>query len=95
MIRLIGSEGNRNAFGARVKVVSGDLAQIDECRSGGSYISQNDTRLHFGLEQRTQVDRITVHWPGGKVENVTGVPTNRFVTITQGRGITEIRRAKK
>jgi enediyne biosynthesis protein E4 len=95
MIRLIGSEGNRNAIGARVKVVSGDLAQIDECRSGGSYISQNDTRLHFGLEGRTNIDRITVHWPGGKIETIIGVPANRFMTIKQGRGITEIRRGNR
>ena len=47
----VGRKSNRDGFGARVKVVSGDLTQMDEVRSGGSYLSQNDLRLHFGLEQ--------------------------------------------
>jgi hypothetical protein len=55
-IDLSGKRSNRSAFGARVKVTSGDLVQIAGRRSGGSYISQNDTRLHFGLENRTKVD---------------------------------------
>ncbi|HEY3132830.1 MAG TPA: CRTAC1 family protein [Acidobacteriota bacterium] len=89
IIRLQGTNSNRDAFGARVKVISGDLVQKDECRSGGSYISQNDTRLHFGLERRAKVDSIEVRWPGpaGKSEKVTDIPANSFVTIKEGKGI--------
>ena len=63
MIDLIGRKTNRSAFGARVKVVAGDLIQIDERRSGGSYLSQNDTRLHFGLGRREKADRIEYAGP--------------------------------
>src|SRR5436853_459895 len=55
LIRTIGEKSNRDGIAAKVKVVSGDLTQIDEVRSGGSYISQNDMRLHFGLEKRTKI----------------------------------------
>ena len=80
VIDLVGRKSNRSAFGARVKVVAGDLTQIDERRSGGSYLSQNDTRLHFGLEKRQKVDRVEVRWPDGAVETLTDVEANRFIT---------------
>src|SRR5688500_10870575 len=69
-----------------LKVVAGDLTQIDEVRSGDSYISQSDQRLHFGLEQRTKVDLIQVRWPSGNIDKVTGVGVNRVVTIKEGQG---------
>jgi hypothetical protein len=69
-----------------VKVVSGDLTQVDEVRSGDSYISQSDMRLHFGLEKRTKVDVIEVRWPSGTVDKITGVGVNRIVTIKEGQG---------
>ena len=81
---LIGRKSNRSAFGARVKVVAGDLTQIDERRSGGSYLSQNDTRLHFGLGRRQKADRVEVRWPDGAVETLTDVAANRFITVTEG-----------
>ena len=86
LIKLIGVKSNRSGIGARVKVIAGDLSQIDEVRSGDSYISQSDQRLHFGLEQRTKVDTIQVRWPGGAVDKVTGVGVNRIVTIKEGQG---------
>jgi hypothetical protein len=84
VIDLVGRKSNRSALGARVKVVAGDLTQVDERRSGGSYLSQNDTRLHFGLEKRQKADTIEVRWPGGAVETLTDVAANRFITITEG-----------
>jgi hypothetical protein len=84
VIDLVGRKSNRSAFGARVTVTSGDLVQVDERRSGGSYLSQNDVRLHFGLEKRQKVDRIEVRWPNGAIETLTGVEANRFITITEG-----------
>jgi hypothetical protein len=86
-VRLVGSRKNRLALGARVRVVAGDLAQIAEVRSGGSYISQSDFRLHFGLEKRTRVDLIEVHWPGGGVEKIENVAANQFVVIQEGKGL--------
>jgi enediyne biosynthesis protein E4 len=87
LVKLVGTKSNRGAVGARVKVVAGDLVQADEVRSGDSYLSQSDTRLHFGLEKRAKVDLIEVRWPGGAVERVTGVAANKILTITEGRGL--------
>jgi hypothetical protein len=67
-----------------VKVISDDLVQVAERRSGGSYISQNDTRLHFGLEKRTKIDAVEIRWPSGAVEKLTNVPVNSFINIEEG-----------
>ncbi|MGH9936068.1 MAG: CRTAC1 family protein, partial [Blastocatellia bacterium] len=89
VVNLIGSKSNRSAFGARVKVTAGDLAQVAERRSGGSYISQNDTRLHFGLEKRTKVDAVEVRWPNGTTEKFTNIPINTFISIKEGVGLNQ------
>jgi enediyne biosynthesis protein E4 len=86
MIKLVGVKSNRNGIGARVTIVSGDLAQTDEVRSGDSYISQSDFRLHFGLEKRNKLDTIQVRWPSGVVDKISGVAVNRVVTIKEGQG---------
>jgi enediyne biosynthesis protein E4 len=78
---------NRDALGTRVKVVAGDLVQWGEVRSGGSYISSSDLRLHYGLGTKTKVDLIEIHWPDGKTETVRDVAADRFVVVQQGRGI--------
>lgn len=89
LVKTIGTKSNRNGIGARVKVVSGDLVQLDEVRSGGSYISQNDLRLHFGLEKRAKVDLIQVRWPSGSVDTLTNVSVNKIVTVKEGKGLVE------
>jgi hypothetical protein len=89
LIKTLGVKSNRDGIGARVKVVSGGLRQLDEVRSGGSYLSQNDFRLHFGLEKRTTVDLIEVRWPSGVVDIVSGVRANQIVTIQEGKGLIE------
>src|SRR5262249_57228728 len=62
-IKLIGTQCNRTAIGARVRVVTGNHSQIDEVRSGGSVMSQSDLRLHFGLGKSQVVDLLEVRWP--------------------------------
>ncbi len=79
LVKTIGVKSNRDGIGTRVKVVSGDLIQVDEVRSGGSY----------GLEKRTAVDLIEVRWPSGVVDTVTGVRANRVMTIKEGKGLIE------
>jgi hypothetical protein len=105
-IRTIGVTSNRTGIGARIKVTSravGDKAarvQIDEVRSGGGYISQNDLRIHFGLGKAEKVESIEVRWPSGQVDTVRDVAANRLVYIKEGAGIirtvdaNELRRAK-
>jgi hypothetical protein len=83
-LELIGGKSNRDAYGARVKVIAGELAQIGEKRSGGSYLSQNDARLHFGLERRTKVDAIEARWPSGATQKFTNLPVNSFIRIKEG-----------
>jgi hypothetical protein len=87
LIKTIGVKSNRDGIGARVSVVSGDLKQVEEIYSGGSYISQNDLRLHFGLEKRTKIDLIEVRWPSGTVDKITGVSANKILTIKEGQGL--------
>lgn len=86
LIKTVGVKSNRSGIGARVKVVSGDLTQTDEVRSGDSYISQSDMRLHFGLEKLTKVDLIEVRWPSGTVDKISGAGVNRIITIKEGQG---------
>ena len=83
-IDLAGTTSNRSALGARVTVTSADLRQTEERRSGGSYLSQSDTRLHVGLERRTTVPAIRVRWPSGVTQEFSNVPANAFITITEG-----------
>jgi enediyne biosynthesis protein E4 len=86
-IKTVGIGANRDALGARVKVVSGDLVQRDEVRSGGSYLSSSDLRLHYGHGRRSSAELVEVHWPEGRVESVKNVAANQFVTIQEGTGI--------
>lgn len=82
-LALTGTRSNRGAIGARVKITAGGRAQVDEVRSGGSYISQNDFRLHFGLGSTKQVEKVEVWWPGGARDEWTGLEANRVHRLTQ------------
>lgn len=73
-------------MGAKVKVVSGDLSQIDEVHSGRGYQSHYGMRLHFGLGRRDRVDRIEVRWIGGGVDVLEHVAVDQLLTITEGEG---------
>ena len=64
---------------------------VQEVRSGSSFLSQNDLRLHFGLASSRRVDRIEIDWPGSSKEVISGIETNQFITITQSLGITGAR----
>ncbi|MDT7687553.1 MAG: enediyne biosynthesis protein [Acidobacteriota bacterium] len=89
IVKTVGTKSNRDGIGARVRVVSGDLTQVDEVRSGGSYVSQNDLRLHFGLEKRTKIDLIEVRWPSGVIDKVTSALANKILIIKEGQGLVE------
>jgi enediyne biosynthesis protein E4 len=84
-IKLLGLGRNRFALGARVKVTAGDVVQKAELRSGASYLSQNDLRLHFGLGARKVVDVIEVIWPGdGGMTRLENVDANQELEIARG-----------
>jgi enediyne biosynthesis protein E4 len=84
---LAGTKSNRLALNARVKAVAGDLVQMDEVRSGGSYLSQNDLRIHFGLGSHDRVDRVEILWPSGKTETLNNLSADRFYAVKEGEGI--------
>ena len=86
--QLIGTKSNKSGIGARVRVTAGDLVQFDEVRGGGSYLSQNDPRLHFGLEQHATMDRVEVTWSSGKTDVIAALPADFIYTITEGAGVT-------
>jgi len=80
---LEGTKSNRLALNARVKAIAGDLVQTGEVLSGGSYLSQNDLRLHFGLGSKDHVDRVEILWPDGKMEVRSNLAADRFYTIKE------------
>ena len=83
-IHLKGTKTNRDGVGARVKVVAGNLTQIDEVHRGRGYQSHYGTRLHFGLGRRRRIDRIEVRWIGGGVDVLKNVRVDKLLTITEG-----------
>lgn len=84
---LNATEGSPLAIGAQVKVTTGKVTQIDEVRSGESYISQNSLRLHFGLGSSTKVDKVEVIWPSGKSEVIGKLDADRIYAVSQGKGV--------
>jgi hypothetical protein len=67
-----------------LKCVTGDHVQIDEVRSGGSFISQNDLRIHFGLGAAEKVDRIEVQWPSGHLDVLRNLSVDQSIRIWEG-----------
>ena len=92
-IKALGVKSNRSGIGARVTCVttvpgeSKPHRQIDEVRSGGSYFSQSDLRVHFGLGKAGKVDLLEIHWPSGQVDTMKDVPVNVLVTVKEGSGV--------
>ena len=92
-IRAIGAKSNRSGIGARVTCVThlpGETKphrQIDEVRSGGSYISQNDLRIHFGLGKVDKVEVLEIRWPSGHVDTLKDVKANQLIFVKEGEGI--------
>jgi hypothetical protein len=86
LVKLLGTTTNRAAIGSRVVVTANNRRQVQEVRSGGSFCSQNDLRLHFGLGTAKEA-RVEVRWLGGAEEVLEHVPANRLIVIQEGKGI--------
>ena len=84
---LAGTKSNRLAIGARVKLSAGGMTQTDQIRSGGSYLSQSDLRVHFGLGKATTIDSVEIRWPSGAVDVVRNLAANKFYSVLEGKGI--------
>lgn len=83
MLKLVGTESNRDGVGARVRLHAGSWSQVAQRTSASSYLSQNDPRLHFGLGDRESVDRIEIVWPSGTLQVLENVRAREVHTVTE------------
>jgi hypothetical protein len=91
---LTGTKSNRLALNARITIVAGGMTQTDEVHSGGSYLSQNDLRIHFGLANATKIDKVEIHWPSGRSETLTNLAVDQYYTVIEAQGIVPPERAR-
>jgi hypothetical protein len=89
LFKLAGTKSNRMAIGARVTVKSGSFTQFSEVRAGGSYISSNDPRLHFGLGPDIKMTEVEIRWPSGGIEVLHDLAADYIYTMVEGQGVKE------
>ena len=82
-IQLKGTKSNRDGIGARLGITAGGRKQIAERVAGSGYLSQDDGRLHFGLGGATKVDKLTVHWPSGREQELENLAVDRILTVEE------------
>jgi hypothetical protein len=85
--KTVGIHSNRDGIGAKITVQTGKRALVDEVRSGSSYISQNDLRVHFGLGSAVKIDAVQVRWPSGLAEHFDNLSVDEIHTLKEGSGI--------
>lgn len=90
-----GKRSNRDGIGSKITVKLGKRSLVDEVRSGSSYISQNDLRVHFGLGQATKIDAVEVRWPSGLAEHFDNLSVDSFHTLKEGSGVAAAPPSKK
>ncbi len=88
-IQLIGTQTNASGIGTKIILKAGDLSLYKEVRSGASYLSQSDLRVHFGLEKRTEIDTLEIHWQSGHIERFSNLKSNQILRIKEGHGIVD------
>jgi hypothetical protein len=85
-IKTVGTRSNRDGIGAKIRVKVGHRILVDEVRSGSSYDSNNDMRVHFGLGAATKLDWLEVRWPNGLSERFADVRLDAVNTLKEGSG---------
>jgi hypothetical protein len=85
-VRTVGTKSNRDGIGARVSVKTANRLLVDEVRSGSSYISNSDMRVHFGLGVATKIDWIEIRWPSRLVEKFADLGVDAIHTLKEGTG---------
>jgi hypothetical protein len=93
--KTVGTRSNRDGIGAKLTVKAGKRTLVDEVRSGSSYISQNDLRVHFGLGSTAKLDSVQVRWPSGLVELFNDLSVDAIHTLKEGSGKTTAPTPKK
>jgi len=100
-VRTIGTKSNRSGIGARIRCVARmpgvekPVEQVDEVRSGSSYFSQNDLRVHFGLGMASKVDLLQIRWPSGQVDELKDLDVDRVIHVKERQGIVKVDVFKK
>ena len=89
MVKTIGAQptsaSNLDGIGAKVRIITKNQTLISEVRSGSSYMSQNDMRVHFGLgKDLKQIDLLEVSWPSGTVDRLNNIALDTIVYIKEG-----------
>jgi hypothetical protein len=88
--RLSGTKSNRDAIGARIRIVAGTTVQIREIAGGGSYLSQSDLRANFGLGKATRAELVEIAWPSGQKQAFRNVEADKFYLIEEGKDQLEL-----
>ena len=88
-IQPIGTQSNASGIGTKIVVKAGDMSLFKEVRSGASYLSQSDLRLHFGLGENSEVDSLEIHWQSGLTERFSNLKSNQILHIKEGHGIVD------
>ena len=91
VVRLIGTQSNRDGIGARLRLTAGGRTQMREVKAGSSYLGQNDVRQHFGLGDGTRAERLEVRWPSGRVDVAQDLAADAIVTVREGSGVVDRR----
>jgi hypothetical protein len=86
-LKIMGVKSNRDGIGARITCITEGASQIDEVRSGGSYYSQNDMRVRFGLGKSDRVKSIKIEWPSGQVDVLKDLTPNQYLSVKEGAGV--------
>jgi hypothetical protein len=82
--KLSGKKSNRDAMGARVRVVTGTMSQIREIAGGGSYLSQSDLRANFGIAKAKRANIVEITWPSGQRQTFRDVEADKFYLVEEG-----------
>jgi hypothetical protein len=93
--KTVGTRSNRDGIGAKLTVKAGKRTLVDEVRSGSSYISQSDLRVHFGLASAVKIDAVQVRWPSGLVEHFDNLSIDAIHMLKEGSGVAVVATPKK
>jgi enediyne biosynthesis protein E4 len=85
-IHTVGTKSNRDGIGARVRVKTAARILVDEVRSGSSYISNSDMRVHFGLGAAAKIEWVEIRWPSGLTEHFANLPVDQIHKLKEGSG---------
>lgn len=89
LVKTIGVKSNRDGIGTEIKIMYGKMTQYDWVRSGASYLSSSDLRVHFGLGQAAAIERMELHWPSGQIDSVSNPPIDCVLVVKEGKGVVE------